>query len=80
MAKGRKTCVFGQGELEDTIKEEKQSRRRKTLFLDTSDSILDLLAYTRSAPVGGANIPVKTRWKPKKKNETRPLPGFLSGS
>lgn len=33
MAKERKICVFGQGQMEDTIKEDKQSRRRKTLFV-----------------------------------------------
>lgn len=33
MAKERKTCVIGQGQMEDTIKEDKQSRRRKTLFV-----------------------------------------------
>lgn len=32
-AKERKTCVFGQGQMEDTIKADKQSRRRKTLFV-----------------------------------------------
>lgn len=59
MAKERKTCVFGQGQMEDTIKEDKQSRRRKHCLW--ADFILDVLTYISSAPVGGANTPVNTR-------------------